>query len=106
MTGGWGAAEWAALISALGVGAILQKGAEVLWKWLGGRAGAQRDAVQAERVRAQEEQERADRLDRKLDVETRARRLAVEYAAKLRRHNIEHCGEGAPLPEWPRELLE
>jgi hypothetical protein len=105
MTGGWGAAEWAALISALGVGAILQKGAEVLWKWLGGRAGAQRDAVQEERKRAREAEDRADVLDRKLDVETKRRRVATEYAARLRRHNIEHC-DATGLPEWPAELLE
>ena len=105
MTGAWGAAEWAALISALGVGAILQKGAEVLWKWIGGRAGAQRDAVQEERKRAREAEDRADVLDRKLDVETKRRRVATEYAARLRRYNIEHC-DAVGLPEWPADLLE
>ena len=106
MNGGWTAAEWAAILSATGVGAILLKAGEVLWKWLGGRAGRERDAVTYERKRADEADDRADKLDRKLDIETRARRTAVEYAARLRRHNIEHCGEGASLPEWPKELLE
>ena len=105
MNGGWTATEWASVLSALGVGAILLKGGEVLWKWLGGRAGRERDAVAYERNRADEADGRADSLDRKLDIETKRRRAATEYAARLRRHHIEHCGADG-LPEWPTELLE
>lgn len=99
-------AEWAVLLSSIGAGAILLKLTEAFYKWLGGKAGRERDMVAAERARATAEQNRADELDRKLDVETKMRRKATEYAAILRRFGIERGIPASELPNWPSDLLE
>lgn len=101
------AVEWAALITALGIGTVLRDVTGALWKWLSGRVGRQTDAVARERARAEEAVGEMDKLDKKLDRETMLRRVAMEYAANLRRDQIERCG--APPDEirpWPAALIE
>lgn len=98
--------QWAALLVAIGAGAIGRDLVGALIKWLGGKVGRERDVVAYERARAKEEQDRADELDRKLDFETRVRRKTQEYAARLRRQAIENGTPVADLPPWPSELLD
>lgn len=99
-------AEWAALLASLGAGAVILKLVEAAFKWIGGKAGRERDIVAFERSRASDEQARGDALDRKLDTETRKRRKATEYAAVLRRVAIEHGVLASELPPWPSEMLD
>ena len=100
------AGEVAAILTSIGAGAVLLKLVELFWKWLGGRAGRERDVVQRERLRAEEAQKRAEAADAEADVEMRRRRKAQEYAARLRRHAIERGVEPSDLPPWPSELLD
>lgn len=98
--------QWASLLASVGAGAILLKLIEALYKWIGGKAGRERDVIVYERKRANDADDRADVLDRKLDVETRNRRRATEYAAVLRRFAIDRGALPSELPPWPSELLE
>jgi hypothetical protein len=100
------AGEVAALLTSVGAGAVLLKLVELLWKWLGGRAGRERDVVARERARAEDAERRMTAADLEADTEMRRRRKAQEYAAKLRRHAIERGVEPSDLPPWPSELLD
>ena len=98
--------EWAALLASVGAGAILLKTIEALYKWIGGKAGRERDMVTYERQRAVDAQARADAAERELDVEARVRRKTQEYAARLRRDLISRGADPSDLPPWPSELLD
>lgn len=78
------AQDWAALITALGLGTVIPTGIKAVWKWITGRLGRERDAVEYERKRAAEAVTRADELDLKLDEETKLRRLWQDVAARYR----------------------
>ena len=88
--------QWASLLASVGAGAILIELIRAFWKWIGGKAGRERDAVALERTRADTERK----------VEARRRRKAQEYAAKLRRVSIEHGIPASDLPPWPTELID
>jgi hypothetical protein len=90
-----------ALISALGGGAVLLRLIQSLGKWIGGKAGRERDAVEYERRRADEAQRRADEAERELDHEAMVRRKQAEYSSLLRRKMIEHGVPEESIPAWP-----
>jgi hypothetical protein len=98
--------EWAALLASIGAGAILLKTFEALYKWIGGKAGRERDMVAYERTRASAADARADAADRELEIEARVRRKTQEYAARLRRDLIERGADPSDLPPWPSELID
>lgn len=102
---------WASMLAALGVGGILLKSTEALWKWLSGRVGREVNAVARERARADSaekradsEQQRADDLDRKLDGEVALRRAVMNIAAKYEHQLIVLGIDTAMLQVWPEEL--
>lgn len=90
-----------ALISALGGGAVLLRLIQSLGKWIGGKAGRERDAVEYERRRADEAQRRADDAERALDREAVIRRKQAEYSSLLRRKMIENGVPEESIPAWP-----
>jgi hypothetical protein len=98
--------QWASLLASVGAGAILIELIRAFWKWVGGKAGRERDAVTLERNRADTERKRADHANSEREVEARRRRKAQEYAAKLRRVSIEHGIPVSELPPWPSELID
>lgn len=79
-----GVEEWAALITALGLGTVIPAATKAIWKWATGKLGRERDAVEYERNRADAADTRADALDLKLDQETRLRRQWQDVAARYR----------------------
>lgn len=102
---------WASILAALGVGGILLKSTEALWKWLSGRVGREVNAVARERARADAaekradaEQKRADDLDRKLDGEVALRRAVMTIAGKYEHQLIVMGIETSMLQTWPEEL--
>lgn len=89
--------SWAALITALGVGAVLPQIVRAIINAVSGRVGREQSAVEYERKNARDadaralvEQRRADSLDEKLDSEIVRRRAAEGYAAHLERVLIRH----------------
>lgn len=78
------AEDWAVIITALGLGTVIPSAIKASWKWITGRSGRERDAVEYERKRARDAVERADALDGKLDEETKLRRLWQDVAARYR----------------------
>lgn len=92
-----------AIISALGGGAILATLIQALIRWLGGRAGRERNAVDYERKLRREAEARADTAERQLDHEASARRKQAEYSSQLRRKMIEHGIPVEEIPLWPMD---
>lgn len=97
------AQSWAALITALGVGAVLPEIVKAIIRAISGKVGREQSAVEYERKNARDadtralvEQQRADQADERLDKEIVKRRTAEGYAAHLERVLIRN---GIPLDE-------
>lgn len=99
--------DWAALLAALGAGAVLLELVKATVKWASGRVGRETDAVARERTRANEADVRADALDRSLDMEIGIRRQMERYTAKLERLLIINGIDFAGIEEGtiPRDRL-
>ncbi len=81
------ATEWAAVLTALGVGAAAKELVTGLWAWMSGRQDAERGRMR--RVIAERDHAEADR-----------RRIS-EHASELRRLLIERGTPSTELPPWP-----
>lgn len=89
--------QWAALISAAGVGAVLPKLFDIIAKAIGGKVGRERDGVAYERKLRQLAEDDADK-------EATKRRKMQEYASQIRIIVMEECGVAEHrLPPWPEE---
>lgn len=110
--------ELAGIITALGVGTLLQMTFRGVGRWVTGRAGRQRDAVAVERTRANAAEERADRrvaaaearaeeAQERADMEARNRgriaETAAEYARVLKLNGI-HPDDVEPWPALEKTI--
>lgn len=84
----------AIILAALGIPALIASLGRSIWKWWTGRAGR-------ERGRNNDLVSRLHRAERHSDMEAVERRLAMEYASRLRRQLIEN---GIEPTEWPESL--
>src|SRR5688572_28992309 len=104
------AQSWAALITALGVGAVLPEIVKAIIRGVSGRVGREQSAVEYERKNARSaderalvEQKRADAAEEATDREIVRRRAAEGYAAHLERVLIRN---GIPLDELTQPSIK
>lgn len=83
------ASEWAAILTALGVGAAAKELVTGVWAWLTGRQDAERGRIR--RIIAERDHAEAER------------RHIAEHASELRRMLIEHGTPSTQLPPWPSQ---
>ena len=83
------ASEWAAILTALGVGAAAKELVTGVWAWLTGRQDAERGRIR--RIIAERDHAEAER------------RHIAEHASELRRMLIENGTPSTQLPPWPSQ---
>lgn len=79
------AENWAAIITALGLGTILTEVIRAIVRAVSGRVGRERNAVEYERKQADAANKRAEGFQRDVDTEIRKRRVAEARAARYER---------------------